>query len=472
MERLWNVRRSNLTASDLQYAMEVQSSLKNLLAGELERYGSMGAANGYQDIHSLLPVALLKVLLDIYCDALSCPLEKWRGEAVDADAVSVCIAEAARMLAMFSWVRSEEPLPIVWRALAAAYGKTRKRTGGLADGCLARASDFATERFHATLSRVLLLSLADPFSMQSSEIVAADCLIASHLSGVSLGDCWSHSAVAFDLEAGIPLSGRKAEIAARKCVVWISVNRIVVSLLGQVVKREIGCASDLRLGMLDLPQLLAHRWMAFPSHRQDLRTGAFIGSRVVCGAITLIQAERPNWGAGHDKHAQHIGRDCIVLDYSGGGCRVRLRGASYLKLSPGILVGIELPSVQGRSVGVISWAKRTAELRAEVGIRLLAREVVSVPFKLSLGRWEGGSSVEFGLLAIGESGQLDKESIEIFLPRSKAPAGSLGVLRAVNTGTDFHVQEVIEVGRDFLRIRASTVVSEAPVKMEFAPFSI
>ncbi len=95
-----------------------------------------------------------------------------------------------------------------------------------------------------------------------------------------------------------------------------------------------------------------------------------------------------------------------------------------------------------------------------------------MPFKLSLGRWEGGSSVEFGLLAIGESGQLDKESIEIFLPRSKAPAGSLGVLRAVNTGTDFHVQEVIEVGRDFLRIRASTVVSEAPVKMEFAPFSI
>jgi hypothetical protein len=376
------------------------------------------------------------------------------------------------MLAIFSWVRAEEPLPIVWRALAVAYGKTGIRTGDLEDGRSERTSDTAAEMFRATLSRVLLLSLADPFSMQSSEIISADSLIASHLSGASLGDSWSHGAVAFDLEAGVPLSGRKADIASRRCAVWIPVNQFVASMLGQVAKREIGRTPDLRLGMLDLSQLLAHRWMAFPSHRRDLRTGAFIGSRVVCGAITLIQAERPNWGAGRDKHVPHIGRDCIVLDYSGGGCRVRLRGASYLNLSPGIMVGIELPSVQGRSVGVISWAKRTAELRAEVGIRLLAREVESVPLKLFPGRWEGGSSVEFGLLAIGESGQLDKESVEIFLPRSKAPAGNLGILRAVNTGTDFHVQEVLEMGRDFLRVRASTVASEVPVKMEFAPFSI
>lgn len=473
LERLWRVRRSNLTVGDLQYAMEVQLSLMSILKDELEQCGSMAGVAGYRDIHSSQPAALLEVLLEIYCDALSRSQAEWCAEAGDADAVVVCLAEAASLLVKFSWVCSEEPLPIVWRAFTAAYRKIRIQTGDLADGFSDRKSDFVAETLRATISRALLLSLADPFSMQSSEIIAADRLIASHLSGIDLGDCWSHDAVAFDLEGGIPLSGRKADIASRKCVVWISVKQIVASVLDQSAKGEVERTPDLQPGVMqDMSHILARRWMAFPSHRQNVRTEAFIGSRVVCGAVSLIQAEKPGSGVGYDKRAHHIGRDCVVLDYSEGGCRARLRGAGYLNLSPGILVGIELPSVQGRSVGVISWTRRVAEAHAEVGIRLLAREVEPVPLKLLTGRWEGGSLVEFGLLSIGESGQLHRENVEILLPSSKAPAGELKILRDVNTGTDFHVREVLEVGRDFLRVRACTALGEAPVKMEFEPFSI
>lgn len=475
LDRLWKVRGANLVSGDLQYVMFLQASLEAHLADELDRCCSMGAAIGYQNIHSLQSVAFLKVLLEIYCDAMTHLSAEWQGEGCHSTAGDMAMhaAEAARVLAMYSWVRSEQPLPVVWRALAAV----NKLIAGQGNDCgeivLECSKASSVDMARTTVTRILLLSLADPFSLRSVEIVAADRLIAYHLPGGGQGKAYSNGSVAFDLGLGLPIFGRvRLDISSHESVVCIAVNEIATSLLKQVAKVEQGTLPQEQLGMLDLPRMLAKRWKAYPSHRQTLRTEAHIGSRLICGAQSLIQAEKPSMRSGDDKHSRYVGHNCVVLDYSDTGCRIRLPSTSYLNLFPGILVGIELPSMQGRSMGVISWVRRPSEMHAEAGIRIVAREVEPVPFKLLSGRWEGGNSVEFGLIAVGGSGCLEKDSIEITLPRGKAPAERLETLIAVNTSTEFHVQEVLEVGHDFLRIRAGTQHSEAYAKIEFSPFSI
>lgn len=460
LERLWEARRSCLVADDLQYVMMTHGALTAHLAGELDRCCRMSATGGYQDIYSLHPVTFLKVLLDIYRDALTHPPVEWREDDDDGvvSAMALRMAEAAGMLAKFCWARSEAVLPVIWQALAAAYVSTAG-SGERAAG------DKTNEVVCALISRTLLLLLADPFSLRPVEIGEADRLIADCLPSKALENCWSNGSVAFDLEAGIPLASWKAEINPRISVVWLPVSHVVVNVLAKVGASEQGLWPD-------LPRMLARRWMAFPSHRQNIRTDAFIGSHFICGAMSLIQVEKPSMHSRDGKPRRHAGRAGILLDYSDTGCRIRLQGANYLPLTPGVLVGIELPSMRGLSAGVIRWVKRSSELHAEAGIRFVAREFEPVPLRLAHGRWVGGNLVEYGLLAVSELGGLDKDRIEIILPRDKVPAEMLETLKAVNTGSDFHVQEVLEVGHDFLRISACTQASRSRAEMEFAPFSI
>lgn len=460
LDCLWGRHRSCLVAADLQRVMTVHCALSSYLAGELDRCCRMSASWGYQDIYSLRPVTFLRVLLEIYCDALTHPPVEWQEEEYDGvlSAMALRMAEAARMLAIFCWARSEAALPVTWQALAAAY----ESTGGSDEGA---AGDKTNEDVCALISRTLLLSLADPFSLRPVEIGEADRLIADSLPGKPLGNCWSNGSIAFDLEAGIPLASWKAEINPRRSVVWLPVSHIVVNVLAKVGPSELGVWPN-------LPRLLARRWMAFPSHRQNTRTDAFIRSQFVCGAMSLIQVEKPSMHSSDGKPRRHDGRAGILLDYSDTGCRIWLQGANYLHLAPGVLVGIELPSMRRLSAGVIRWVKRSSAQHAEAGIRFVAREFEPVPLRLAHGRWVGGNLVEYGLLAVSELGGLDKDRIEIILPRDKVPAEKLETLKAVNTDSDFHVQEVLEVGHDFLRISARTQASRSRAEMEFAPFSI
>lgn len=317
----------------------------------------------------------------------------------------------------------------------------------------------------AQLLRTLLLLLADPYSMKPAELGAADRLIADSLHDMLLGSSWTNGSVAFNLETGTPLASWKAEINPRKRVVWVPVSQAVANM-------QANAGASRRFSSPDLPRVLARRWAAFPSHRHALRTDAFISSSFICGAISLTQTAKASMQYGHDRRIKHGVRAGILLDHSDTGCRIRLRRANYLNLTPGVLVGFELPSMRGLSAGVVRWVKHSSELHTEAGICFVAREFEPVPLLLSDGRWEGGNLVEFGLLAVGALGSLDKDSVEIILPRNKVPAEGVKVLKAVNTGGDFYVQDVLEVGHDFLRISARTQASQSWTAMELAPFSI
>lgn len=459
-ERLRNMRQSRLTGDDLQYVMMTHGALESFLVNELDRCCSMIATAGYQDTRSFQTVAFLKTLLDIYCDALANPLPEWQGGGGDGAArfMALRMAKAAGMLAMFCWARSEAVLPIVWLALTAAHEFSSRSEPGAAGGK-------PDEAVSAQLLQTLLLLLADPYAMKPAELGAADRLIAGSLHDMVLGSSWANGSVAFDLEFGVPLASWKTEINPRKRVVWVPVNQAVANMLANA-------GASMRFSSPDLPRVLARRWAAFPAHRHGLRTDAFIGSSFICGAISLTQAVKASTQHGHDRRIKHGGRAGILLDSSDTGCRIRLRRANYLNLTPGVLVGFELPSMRGLSAGVVRWVKHSSELHTEVGICFVAQEFEPVPLLLADGRWEGGNLVEFGLLVVGTLGSLDKASVEIILPRNKLPAEGVKALKAVNTGSDFYVQEVLEVGHDFLRISARTQTNQSWTTMELAPFSI
>lgn len=460
LERLQRVRQPGLTADDLQYVMTIHGALEAHLVDELHGCCSMITTAGYQDIRSLQTVAFLKTLLDIYCEALAHPLPEWQAGSEDGAAsfMAVRTAKAAGMLAMFCWVRSEAAFPIVWQALAAAYEFSSRSADG------AEHTRYE-EALSAQLFRTLLLLLADPYSMKPMELVAADYLIADSLHDMALGSSWANGSVAFDLALGLPLANWKAEINPRNRVVWLPVSQAATNMLANE-------GASMRFACPDLPRVLAQRWGSFPAHRHSPRMDAFIGSPFICGAMSLVQAAKASTQPGYDKPIKQGVRAGILLDYSDTGCRIRLHRTSYLNLAPGVLVGFELPSMRGLSAGVVRWVKHSSERHTEAGIRFVAREFEPVPLRLADGRWEGGNLVEFGLLAVGAFGSLDKTSVEIILPRNKVPAKGVKALKAVNTGGDFHVQEVLEVGHDFLRIAARTQASQSWSTMELAPFSI
>lgn len=471
LERLWGMRRSCLVAGDLQYAMMTQDGLSAQLADELANCCEMGACAHYLDTRSLKPVAFLAVLLEIYCDALSHPSVAEQQEFNDdvMFSVAVRLAEASSMLAMFYWSRSEAPLPIVWRALAAAYGLVsgHEESVKVASPKCAAASK-AEEDICGLVSRVLLLVLADPFSLNPGEILSADRLIAHHIPGILLGNCWSNGAVAFNLEAGSPLARQKVNISPRGFLVWLPVSQVVVSVQDGLTKRDRGVLPVFSGMGLDLPRMLVRRWTAFPSHRQSLRADAFFSSNIICGAMALIRAEKPSMRSVDDK-PRRVGRAGILLDYSDTGCRIRFCGANYPNLVPGVLVGVELPFMRGLSAGVLCWVKRSSERYAEAGIRIIARVFEPVPLRLPLGRWVSGNLVEFGLLAVAELGSQGKGEVEIILQRNKVPFEGLEALKATNSGCDFYVQNVLEVGHDFLRIRAGILADRGLTEVELSP---
>lgn len=475
LKLLLSMREGDLDACDILYVINLHSSLESQLAQELERFYGLPMVTRYEDGRSRWTAALVEGLLKVYCDALSHPPVEWHGIAGDAEAgvVAVRAAEAARILAMFSWVRLEEPPPIVWQALAAACGKIRNQISNAVDSGSVREGMSAVDIVDTTFFRLVLLLLADPFSMQSAEIIAADQLIASCLRTVSFEDGQSQAVEVSDPEAGISRPWDMSGIASG----WgggmrISVNQVVADVLAQLdVRRSVNGMPDFPSGTPELPRMLARRWMAFPSHPRAQRTKVFIQSRMILGALSLIQAEKLGMSSGIETNALQRGKVCILVDRSDSGCRVRFSGATYLNLVPGVLIGIELPFGQGRSVGVIRWVRRSADLSAEIGVCLLAEKVEPVPLKRLAGCWTGGGAVEFGLLAFDNPEKTYQTDVDILLLRSKVPEEDLGILKVVNAGTYFRVQKVLETGHDFLRVRASMVMDEIHAETGFASSS-
>lgn len=437
----------SFSASDLDFAIGLFTTFKSHLTDQLLRQAQNQRAVQILELHSLPQVAFLGSLLENLHAALIDSEAKWHSRANEADILAACIGEAARLLAMFCWISSAEPLPIVWKALTSVYRQMDWGCGKPAEA----------DTPLAALTSVLLLSLSDPFSMHPMEVMAADRLITEHITDVSIDNCWSQGLAPIDLASGRPLATFESiQSVPNQCVVWISISRIAASVQYPLHQTDSTLPPRFQSSTVDMFRTLALRWLSFPLSRRHKRTGAFNSAQVVFGTVALIQIKRSHRGANYDFQRQRQTRDCTLLDYSEKGCRIRLRGPSYHKPSVGTLVYIEYPDNHQRSVGVFSWLRQPDEAIIEAGIRFLARDVELIPLKLSDRMWKSGNLVEFGLLFTGKRhyGELD---LEIIMPLCKFPEGNFETLKDVSSNSDYYVRETLEVGWDFIRLGVERV---------------
>jgi len=476
LTRLRRVAGGSLQLPELQYALSLHNSFRNQLTELLLWHSKNQSAVQFQEFHLLPPVAFLAALLEIYHAALSEQQTPPSGLAREMDELLANTADAAHHLVLFSWLRSTEPLAIAWQSLAAGYQRTSGHT--ISNGAPGTETDKrqpAIETLHNVLIKVLLLSLADPFSMQRSDIIAADRLVAEHLKEVAIQNTWSQGAVPFDIATGLPLTEpTPAAGNPGQCVVWISITQIAICVQGLQKPSDPATIPAFQTGTLTLPHMLALRWMSFPFSRHLSRQQCpGLAGRVVFGAAALIQAARPQSEPGRSSYRPTCGSECTLHDHCSKGCRIKLAGTGYHNLHPGTLVSIECPSLHQRTTGVLSWVRVTERSQVEAGIRFLANDVDAAPFKLVTHRWRSGNLVEFGLIApAAPSHTVGATSVEIILPLYKLPGSSIDLIQAVNSGIDYHIEETLEVGRDYIRLGASEHAKASHNRLEFAPFSI
>lgn len=450
--------------SHLRSIMAIQDGQVGNLASELYKFSRSEVIAGHWDSESFPALILLNLILDGYSENLLILLKSNDNTVSEFESIrnitAEHVAEAARLLSLFCWVRFEEPPPIAWKMLALArdltgncYHSTEKISEKFSDNLEKKAA-------LTSIVSTILLSLADPYSMKASDIYSANLIISQHIPSLLIRTLGIEGKVYFDLLSGSAVAGSDGKFSHHsdipRHVIQLSVIDIATSILAYAAGEE--CQG--KENEATLARRIVRRWLAFEAPRYSLRDKVNIRSSFVCGIDSIIRINRKNspYSIASKSLSVEISPEaCFVRDFSSRGCGIHLRGKGRLGLTSGLLAEIDLPLKKGRAVGVVKWVRRSGKNSTDIGIGILAKRFETVPFRLENARWQGGSSVEFGLLArdILCDNSADHYQMEIILPHNKIPTEFTSQLKlhAVDSGEEFTIQKPLMIGQDFILLR-------------------
>jgi len=448
----------------LRGIMAIQDCQVENLASELYKFSRSEVIAGHWDSESFPALILLKILLDKYNENLLLPLDNIAAPVSELEhiknTIAEHVAEAARMLSLFCWVRHEEPPLIAWKMLALACDLV----GNYHHSTMHHAGKFNDNPKNKvvlnSIARTILLSLADPYSMKSNDIYSADKIISYNIYSVLTRTLGVEGKVFFDLSSGSPIvdwDNPPPYSSTPPHVIRLNVSDIAASVLAYAVGKEFKKTDNETI----LARHIVGRWLDFSAPRYSLRKKANVRGSFICGINSIIRINRKNnyYNTASKSLSHEISPEpCFVRDFSSQGYAIHLQGKGRLGLTSGLLAEVDLPLEQRRALGVVKWIRRSDQNSTGIGISILATKYEPVPFRLENACWQGGSSVEFGLLArdISNGSRTDQNIIEIIMPHNKMPfeLPSSIKLHAIDTDEKFTIQQPLIIGQDFILLRA------------------